>query len=206
MDTATVSTTNPTVTTIPTKPDKLAGYITTIKSEYRQAKQGQNDWITHAIKCGEAMNLARREVGESKWPKFRKEHFSDMSDRTFRYWRKWADPVNKEKIEAATRQRVADLGDGSLTYREINKIVGDPEAQKAKADRLRAAQKIRKSFAEEINGLDVPKVIETIGRVLGAGFLDELREELTKRHKAEMPDLSPALDRQQSMKQRPLVT
>ena len=177
---------------------KIDNLALTIRAEYREAIKGPMAYLDHALKCGEALHAAKKEIGKGKFPDFLKEQMKDLhleNDRTLRNWMRWAEPGNRSRIEE-NRKHVSKNPDEGLTVREINEIVKAPlsEARKASIERKkmeRAAMKPQ-SFEERMMGLEIPVLAKLFEDLRGRDDLALLRDEITKRIEDDGP---PALDR-----------
>jgi len=177
---------------------KIDNLALTIRAEYREAIKGPMAYLDHALKCGEALHAAKKEIGKGKFPDFLKEQMKELhleNDRTLRNWMRWAEPDNRSRIEE-NRKHVSKNPDEGLTVREINEIVKAPlsEARKASIERKkmeRAAMKPQ-SFEERMMGLEIPVLAKLFEDLRGRDDLALLRDEITKRIEDDGP---PALDR-----------
>jgi len=177
---------------------KIDNLALTIRAEYREAIKGPMAYLDHALKCGEALHAAKKEIGKGKFPDFLKEQMKELhleNDRTLRNWMRWAEPDNRSRIEE-NRKHVSKNPDEGLTVREINEIVKAPlsEARKASIERKkmeRAAMKPQ-SFEERMMGLEIPVLAKLFEDLRGRDDLALLPDEITKRIEDDGP---PALDR-----------
>jgi len=181
-----------------TESKKIDNLALTIRTEYREAIKGPMAYLDHALKCGEALHAAKKEIGKGKFPDFLKEQMKELhleNDRTLRNWMRWAEPEARSRIEE-NRKHVSKNPDEGLTVREINEIVKAPlsEARKASIERKkmeRAAMKPQ-SFEERMMGLEIPVLAKLFEDLRGRDDLALLRDEITKRIEDDGP---PALDR-----------
>jgi hypothetical protein len=177
-----------------TKPDKGTQYIETIRNEYRAAIKGSTDYVVHAVNCGEALNAAKKEVGNRGWQDYLDKNFSDIGDRTRRDWMRWAKPENKKKLEEEDWKRVSKIAgtEKGLTVREINHIVKKPPtpARKAALEKLkdqREADKLAKeaeqgkTLEEQIGDLGPEHLLDILEDQHGLEYLALLREGIAKR-------------------------
>ena len=205
MDTATNTT--PAIAT--PKPEPGVAYIAIIENEYRRAIQSSKDYLEHALKCGEALNAAKKEVGKKDWPEYRAKHFPG-GDRTLRNWMRWAEPENRKKLEAENWKRVSKIAnsDTGLTVREINEIVKkEPTAaQKAAAEIRKAKREAEKemekpkTLEEELLRIDADRLVDLLDDLRGDDFMNTVTELWTKRKAEDKLDFPAALDRRPELR------
>jgi hypothetical protein len=195
-----------------TETKKIDSLVLTIRAEYREAIKGPMAYLDHALKCGEALHAAKKEIGKGKFPVFLKEQMKELrleNDRTLRNWMRWAEPEARSRIEE-NRKHVSKNPDEGLTVREINEIVKAPlsEARKASIERKkmeRAAMKPQ-SFEERMMGLEIPDLIKLLEDFHGVDFLAALGEEIRNRQRADDPGDNPPVPDRRPPPQQEVVT
>ena len=180
---------------------KIDNLALTIRAEYREAIKGPMAYLDHALKCGEALHAAKKEVGKKGFSAFLQEQTKALSlanDRTLRNWMRWAEPGNRSRIEE-NRKHVSKNPDEGLTVREINEIVKAPlsEARKAsieqkKMEREAEKKSVAQSFEERILNLEIPDLIKLLEDFHGVDFLATLGEAIATRQREDNPEISEA--------------
>ena len=176
-----------------------------IRAEYSEAHKGNENYLIHALKCGEALIAAKKEIGKIRWPEFLKTQCYEMSERTLREWMRWAKPENKKKLlPPEIWQRVAKSEKGVVrAVREILKTertqAQKDAAEKRKADNAKG--KSKEVLEDALGALDVHGVVKVLGEVFDADFLAALGDELVKGGKDNLA-IPPTLDRRQEQPQQ----